>query len=179
MENKKLSEAELSKMINELSLAKDESTRALIEKDQEISNLKQYQEKLEQELQRLRNITITQDFSHQIKEILKRSTGGDKDFCAFADDIKIDRTAVLQTTIFLEETLRRLLGEKNKSLSLHDLLMRAKDADLLSQEAINLAHIIRSQRNILAHEKVDIRTHQARILLMLFAFAVLWPLLPE
>jgi hypothetical protein len=57
--------------------------------------------------------------------------------------------------------------------------MRAKDADLLSQEAINLAHIIRSQRNILAHEKIDIRTHQARVLLMLFAAAVLWSLLPE
>jgi hypothetical protein len=112
LESKKLSETELSKMINELSLAKEEATSALLEKEQEISIVKQDNEKLEKELKRLHTITITHDLSHQIKEILKRSTGGDKDFYSFIDKVTIDRTAIIDTANFLEETLRKMLGEK-------------------------------------------------------------------
>lgn len=179
LESKKLSESELGKMINELSLAKEEATKNLFEKEQEIIILKEQKDKSEKELERLRNIKITHDFSHQIKEILKRSTGGDKEFNLFVDKITIDRSAAIDTSKYLEDTFRKLLNEKDRSLSLHELIMRSKDADMLSPEATNLAHIVRSQRNIIAHEKVDIRTQQARILLILFAAAVLWPLLPE
>ncbi|MBM4302300.1 MAG: DUF4145 domain-containing protein [Deltaproteobacteria bacterium] len=63
--------------------------------------------------------------------------------------------------------------------NLYELITQARDADILTDEAIQLAHLIRRHRNITAHEQVDIRTKEARVLLVLLSAALLWPLLPE
>ncbi len=79
----------------------------------------------------------------------------------------------------LERKLRALLHSDDRSLGLHDLITQAKDAELLTEEAIDLAHIVRKQRNIVAHERIDVRTHIGRTLFCLFAASILWPQLPE
>ena len=60
-------------------------------------------------------------------------------------------------------------------LSLHDLITMARDSESLTEKGIDLAHTIRRHRNILTHENTDGRTHSARVLLCLFAAALLWP----
>ena len=49
----------------------------------------------------------------------------------------------------------------------------------LTEEAIDLGHTIRKQRNIIAHSDVDPITNPARTLLVLFAASVLWPYLTQ
>jgi hypothetical protein len=72
-----------------------------------------------------------------------------------------------------------MLGCEDRSLSLHDLITQAKDAALLPEEAIDLAHTIRKQRNIMAHDRLDARTHAGRVMFALFAASILWSQLPD
>lgn len=115
----------------------------------------------------------------QLKDIAKRATGNDRYFSNFIDKLSLDSSALIEIAKHLEDTLRTLLRSTDRHLKLHDLITQAKDAQLLENEAIQLAHLIRVHRNIMAHEKVDIRTHQARLMLVFFSAALLWPLLPE
>jgi len=95
------------------------------------------------------------------------------------DQLKMDVTFPIELVKGLEHKLRVLLACADRSLKLHDLIMQAKDVEFLSAEAIDLAHIIRKQRNIIAHERLDVRTHVGRILFSLFAASLLWPQLLE
>jgi hypothetical protein len=79
------------------------------------------------------------------------------------DQLKMDVTFPIELAKRLEHKLRVLLACADRSLKLHDLITQAKDAEFLTEEAIDLAHIIRKQRNIIAHEQLDARTHVGRI----------------
>jgi hypothetical protein len=114
-----------------------------------------------------------------LKPKAKEATGNDPIFVEMIDQLKLDATFPLELGKYLERTLRVLLDCTNRSLTLHDLITQAKDAEFLSEEAIDLAHIIRKQRNIMAHQRLDARTHVGRILFSLFAASILWPQLPE
>jgi len=138
---------------------------------------------LQDELEDLKkNITISKDKLHldkAIKERAKQATGNDPDFVRILDKLNIDLSLPLEIVKELENSLRRLLATDDRNLNLYDLLAQAKDAQLLADEAYDLAHSIRKQRNILAHEQVDKRTHIGRVLFVLFAASLLWPHLPE
>lgn len=113
-----------------------------------------------------------------IKEIVKNASGNNK-FSKFIDLLKIDNNAPIEVAKYLENRLRNYLAISDKNVGLYDLISMARDAEILPEEGVHLAHLIRRQRNILAHEKVDVKTHQARILLILLSAALLWPQLPE
>ncbi|MBM4275030.1 MAG: hypothetical protein FJ134_11305 [Deltaproteobacteria bacterium] len=115
----------------------------------------------------------------QLKQIARYSTGNDRDFCNFIDKLPLDRSAPIEIAKHLENTLRKLLSTNDRNLSLHDLITQARDAEILTEEAIQLAHLIRRHRNILAHEKIDIKTQPARVILVFISATLLWPLLPE
>lgn len=68
-----------------------------------------------------------------------------------------------------------MLNINDKSQNLYELITQAYDAEVLSKEQIDLAHIIRKQRNIAAHQNENQRNLAARTLLTLFAAALLWP----
>jgi chromosome segregation ATPase len=156
------------------------STHArLQEAEKELSLLKERLERAQQETISLRNTNVAKDFTRQLKELAKRAAEGDREFCAFVDKLTVDPSAPLELAKYLEETLRTLLTTKDRSLSLHDLISQARDAEVLTDEAFHLAHMIRRHRNIIAHEDVDKRTHAARVMLVLFAASLLWLLLPE
>ena len=129
------------------------------------------------EINRLTQTSRPSDFDQQIKRLAKGATGNDHDFCHFIDKLKIDTSLTIEIAKHLEKTLKRLLTTTENNL--YELITQARDADILTDEAIQLAHLIRRHRNITAHEQVDIRNKEARVLLVLLSAALLWPLLPE
>ncbi len=74
----------------------------------------------------------------------------------------------------MKSELRRVLNCEDQNATTYDLLTQAKDAGVLTAKGLNLAHIIRKQRNVVAHEVTDGQTLQVRILLCLFPAALLW-----
>lgn len=135
-------------------------------------------EKLKQSEYELHISTQYNNNVQEIKEIVKNASGNNN-FNKFVEKLRIDNNAPIEIAKYLENRLRDYLSLNDKNVGLYDLISMARDAEIMSEEAVNLAHLIRRQRNILAHEKVDIKTHKARILLILLSAALLWPQLPE
>jgi chromosome segregation ATPase len=156
-----------------------DSRDRLIDAEKEKSSLKQQVYEIKQETSRIIKENAPKDFNNYLKELVKNATGGDRDFCAIVDRIGFSKSAPIEITKHLESALRNLLAIKDRNIKLHELIAKGRDSEILNDEAIQLAHLIRRHRNILAHEEVDQRTNSARIILVLFAAALLWPLLPE
>lgn len=152
--------------------------------DDEIAELKKTISGLQGTIQGLRNQSANKSsafsFSKSLKNIAIESTGNDSKFKAFVENLELDenRTSI-DLAKALERELRRLLKTSDNTLKLHDLLSQARDANLLPPEAIELAHIIRKQRNIIAHGDGYSVTYPAREILALFAASLLWPEFPE
>ena len=79
----------------------------------------------------------------------------------------------------LETALRVMNKNLDRSDTLHDLITFTREAQRLTPEGIDMAHLIRKQRNIVAHSKADPHTVPARAVLCLFAAAILWPEFPD
>lgn len=79
----------------------------------------------------------------------------------------------------LETALRVMNKNPDRSDTLHDLITFTREAQRLTPEGIDMAHLIRKQRNIVAHSKADPHTIPARAVLCLFAAAILWPEFPD
>jgi hypothetical protein len=110
------------------------------------------------------------------------ASGDDPEFIKVVEGEPLLQMFPVQITKKLEAALRRRLGRLGAAgfqMSLFDLLSEARDANSLPEEAIDLAHTIRKQRNIIAHFDVDSTTTPARTLLVLFAASVLWPYLTQ
>ncbi|MBI4643959.1 MAG: DUF4145 domain-containing protein [Deltaproteobacteria bacterium] len=165
----------LGQRTKELKVSRDR----LIDAEKEKSSLKQQVYEIKQETNRIIKDNAPKDFNNYLKELVKNATGGDRDFCAIVDKIGFSKSAPIEITKHLESALRNLLAIKDRNIKLHELIAKGRDSEILNDEAIQLAHLIRRHRNILAHEEVDQRTNSARIILVLFAAALLWPLLPE
>ena len=76
----------------------------------------------------------------------------------------------------LEERLQILLDQDNTDL--FTLLQLSQKANLLPDNAIDLAHTIRKQRNQIIHNIVPADTYHVRNCLVLIAAFLLWPQLP-
>jgi len=136
-------------------------------------------EKSQEELKKPRTINLTNDFHKQLKDIIKTATGKDKDYWEFIDKLEINKSTPIEISKKLELTLRTILAVKDRNMNLNELLIMAKQSNIIDSEAIYLAHLIRRHRNIIAHKDVDRRTDLPRVMLILFAATLLWPLLPE
>jgi hypothetical protein len=109
----------------------------------------------------------------------KAATGNDRDFCHFVDALPtpLGDEAVSEIYKRLEKTLRGILQTPGGRL--YELIQQAREMEIITEEARDLAHTIRRQRNTLAHQDVDRRTRRARVTLVMLAASLLWPLLPE
>jgi hypothetical protein len=111
------------------------------------------------------------------------ATGGDPVFEEVVTAIPMDRRFPIEIAGKMTWAFRRLVGDDHGSQDLYPLLKEAEDRQLLSAAALNCAHVIRMQRNLLAHPDesgpVDERSMIGRIALCLFAAAIVWPELPE
>ncbi len=110
-----------------------------------------------------------------IRETAKEASGGDPKFCTLADRVDFNESLSIDLVKELGRELRRVVNCQDRATNLHDLLGQARDAKLLTERGIDLAHVIRKQRNVMAHENVDRRTHKAQVFLCFFAAALLWP----
>jgi hypothetical protein len=113
-------------------------------------------------------------FERLVKDVAKDATGRDTKFTALIDRLHLNDSLPNEFVKQLERELRRVLSTGDRTLTLHDLITMAKDSESLTEKGIDLAHTIRKHRNILIHENTDARTHIARVLLCLFAAALLW-----
>lgn len=102
----------------------------------------------------------------QLKNIVTKHVVGDSHF---------DSRLPIVLASELERHLRKKLGVNDPTLKLHDILSKAKEADLLSGDNFDLAHIIRKQRNFFAHQDIDQRTEVMRIIFTVCAASLLWP----
>ncbi len=114
-------------------------------------------------------------FEQMVRAKAKEATGQDRKFCSLVDRLRLNESLPIDLVKELGRELRRMVSCEDRETSVHDLLVQARDAGLLTERGIDLAHLIRKQRNVMAHESVDKRSHQAQILLCLFAAALLWP----
>jgi hypothetical protein len=113
------------------------------------------------------------------RQAAMEATGNDMKFFETIGKLTIDESLPIQIAKHLEWELRKMLNISNRSTPLSDLLAEARDSGALTKESVELAHIIRIQRNALAHGDEYKLTYYARILLCLFAAALIWPELPE
>jgi hypothetical protein len=180
-------EAALAAQENELSA----SRKQLQERERELTSLKKSitASHTELEILRVANATLklelskrpassgklVENFQKLVKDIAKEAAGRDPEFGTIIDRLLLNETLPNEFVKQLERKLRKHLHTDDRTLSLHDLIMMAKDAELLTEKGIDIAHTLRKHRNILTHESTDPRTHVARVLFCLFAASLLWP----
>lgn len=161
----------------------------LQERERELERLRKSAAAAEAEAERLRSANAAlqtevskragpsdaASFERLVKEAAKEATGRDAKFCALIDRMKVNDSLPNEFVKLMERELRRVLSCDDRNQSLHDLITLARDSESLTEKGIDLAHTIRRHRNILTHENTDARTHNARVLLCLFAASLLWP----
>lgn len=84
----------------------------------------------------------------------------------------------LEVGKLVEHSVRQLAGVDDE-YSFHDAINKARDMKLINDETLSLAHSIRKQRNIVAHDVVDEQEAMCRSLYILSAFALYWRKLPK
>lgn len=118
-----------------------------------------------------------------LKTYALTATGDDPVFRDLLGIISLDSRSPLVIADKLTFALRKLVGDSFATAELFDLIKEADQRRLLSGAAVNCAHVIRVQRNLIAHPgeeiEIDERAMKGRIALCLFAAAVVWPELPE
>ena len=107
------------------------------------------------------------------------ATDDDEGFVRAVERLPLTSMFAVEVAKKMEVALRLRLGVGMADMSLFDLISEARALELLPDEAIDLAHTIRRQRNVIAHYEIDPVTNPARILLVLFAASVLWPYLTQ
>ena len=117
----------------------------------------------------------------QLKKMALEATGNDATFAPVLDTLDLSTNLPLKAARLLEDQLRLLLNlpPGDRSADLYDLIQQVGEYELLPRDAVDMAHLIRRQRNVIAHAEAYEKTYQARSVLCLFAVALLWPDLPE
>ncbi len=114
------------------------------------------------------------DQKQWIREKAKEASGGNKKFCLLVDRLSFNHSLPISLLAEMEKELRRALKCRDHSVTLYDLLIQAENEGILTSKELDLAHSIRKQRNLLAHEVIEKETLVARLIFCLFAAALLW-----
>jgi len=109
-----------------------------------------------------------------VKEIALEAAEQDGEFATLLARVEISDMPIALARR-LEEECRRVLRVDDERVALADLLAELRDTVLLSGDAIDLAHVVRKQRNIMAHEERAKGQRKARALVALMATSLLWP----
>lgn len=108
-----------------------------------------------------------------LKTLAKQTATTSNSFRLFLDNHVIGDTSPLELGKFLEGDLRSRIGVYERT-TLHDLIKQAEDAELISDEGVGFAHLIRRQRNQLAHDSAARATFPMRAVLSVSAAALFW-----
>lgn len=114
-----------------------------------------------------------------VRQIAVQVAQGDTEFADYVGRIPLDESLPLVLMKLVAGSLRGLLGTADRSLSVNDMLSAAERRKLLPGSATDAAHVIRRQRNLIAHESVAPETVPARASMSLLAAALYWRELPQ
>jgi alkylated DNA nucleotide flippase Atl1 len=98
--------------------------------------------------------------------------------------LKFTQTIFYEPSSFANQ-VRVRLGEKlgdyfnNQNCDLFSLINRASESGILKDDAVDLAHFIRKQRNQIIYNRVSKETYDLRNRLVLISACLLWPQLPR
>lgn len=149
-------------------------------KGEEITELNRQINQLQAENRRLSETIVPSNTDREdiVKEMVLEVTGNDQVFGEKIRTLQIDGTLPIQIVSIIENHLKKVL---NSYGTLYDLIVECDDAEMLDEESVNLAHTIRKQRNIIAHQSgpVDPRIELGRGLFCLFGASLLFPKIPE
>jgi len=109
-----------------------------------------------------------------VKEVALDAANHDRDFAALLGRVEVVDMPIALARC-LEGECRRILRIEDERVRLADLLDDLRDSNLLPADAIDLAHVVRKQRNIAAHEEAIRGQRKARALVSLMATSLLWP----
>ena len=149
---------------------------------EEIASLENRIKRIEGENGRLRdeNRTPSTNKYELIKSMAMDGVGTDPVFGDAMRKLPINDQLPVEVCGLIERYLKRLLKSDD---SLYNLIDQCRDAELLDDDAIGLAHVIRKQRNFILHHKdadyEDERARLARSIFCLFGSIILLPKLPE
>ncbi len=163
--------------------AKDGKISALYEalnaKDRELLELRYELQESYKEIEKERSNNLEQskrdkkiEFNTQIKEVAKYTSNYNTELCAFIDQTQLDQTFSIELGKWLLSKLSHCL-DNNQEVNLHDLIKIAQYKKRITDQGANYAHIIRSQRNLIAHEAVDPETLEVQNYLCLFSASLL------
>jgi hypothetical protein len=153
-------------------------------REKELSDTKGYLQTAQIQLSRYRKLLEEKEITvNGFDEILidraKEATSNDSKFIGIIGKSRLESSLLTDITNKMAVELRKLTNNNDRESSLYDLIGQASENELLPPEAIDMAHIIRKERNKVVHGEVYGKTHEARIILALFAAALLWPYFPE
>ena len=168
--------AQREQTIEELQSELSGSQTSLQLAEREQAEMKSHLERVERQLAKSQSI---QPFNDQLKQNAIDATGGDDKFRLLLEELNIDRSLPIDITRAMEAEFRQLLNPTENDLTIYDLIREASEGNELPDDAIGLAHLIRKQRNIIAHQEIHRNTYQAWVILCMFAAALLWPEFPE
>ena len=160
--NKDKQANELQRQLNEDKLRIEDLNRRLESRELELKNLHERCERQSQELAARETGTKGKTPGRICKELAEDATGTNISFMEIGP-LKLDDNFPIELAKCVEEKLRSMLQCHNCSVTFHDLIMQAKDAELLPDEAIDMTHTIRKQRNITAHSRFDPQVQLGRI----------------
>jgi hypothetical protein len=123
-------------------------------------------------------------FAERMKDIAKETTGSDPGFVKLVDRLEVNEFLPIELAKHMHFQLLKHLeispnSNKAKDLTLDRAITQARREKVLDQEALDLAHTIRRQGNVVRHEPVHRKTYTGRVYFTLLAASLLWPHLPE
>lgn len=169
-------QAELQHLRQEAALRDSQLT----ELHQQIAQLQEQLAGARREADRLRAELNSHDngssCERRMKYLAIQATGNDEAFAELLEQVSIDDRLPFRLANQLEAQLRGLMKvPDDERADLYDLLQQVRETEVLPQDALDLAHLVRKQRNIIAHSDPEEHTCQARAIICLFAAALLWP----
>ena len=166
----------LMKQERDIQSLREESER----KDEEITELNRQIDQLQAENRRLSETRVSSNADREdiVRDMAIEVTGNNQIFGEAIRNLQIDGTLPIQIVSIIENHLKQVL---NSYGTLYDLIVECDDAEILDEESVKLAHTIRKQRNIRAHQSgpVDPRIALGRGLFCLFGASLLFPKISE
>lgn len=170
---------ELKPLLDKINKLQSENDKLTMQLNEELVRSSNIEKQLNDKTILIKKSHKNTDYYEQSKLIAHNSTGKDEWFSKEVNTITIDKYFPSEIAKKMETILRNKLNIQENEYNLNDLIKLAKENGLLDDEAYNLAHLLRKQRNIVVHQTFDLRTVESRNLMCLFAASLLWPKLPE
>ena len=113
------------------------------------------------------------DIENVIRKVAKQCVGNNKRCLRIIEDIEFDLTLPIELPKKVINILKTILKTQDQDYDFAELIGEIRKKNLLSPDAYSLLHVIRSQRNIFAHDPIKPNTRYMRVIFLVAAFALL------